>query len=81
LSINASTGAINLAASTAGTYTVSYETVVGNCDNIVTTSVTINALPTATISYAGAPFCKTVILPQAVTGQALAVELIHRLPD
>ncbi len=41
--------------------------VVGNCDNIVTTSVTINALPTATISYAGAPFCKTGILPQAVT--------------
>ena len=67
LSINGSTGAINLAASTAGTYTVSYEVVVGNCDNIVTTSVTVKALPTATISYAGAPFCKTVILPQAVT--------------
>ncbi len=61
LSINASTGAINLTASSAGTYTVSYETIVGNCDNIVTTSVTIIALPTATISYAGAPFCKTVI--------------------
>ena len=67
LSINASTGAINLAASTAGTYTVSYEVVVGNCDNTVTTTVTINPLPTATISYAGTPFCKTVILPQAVT--------------
>ena len=67
LSINGGTGTINLAASTAGTYVVSYAFSIGNCDYITTTSVTVKALPTATISYAGAPFCKTVILPQSVT--------------
>ena len=67
LSINAGTGTINLAASTAGTYTVSYDLSVGNCDNTVTTTVTVNALPTATISYAGSPFCKSLVGAQSVT--------------
>ena len=66
LSINGASGTINLAASSAGTYVVSYAFSVGNCDYITTTSVTVKALPTATISYAG-PFCKTLILPQSVT--------------
>src|SRR5207244_9192271 len=29
-------------------------------NNTTTTSITINALPTATISYAGSPFCTSV---------------------
>jgi hypothetical protein len=33
----------------------------------VTTSVTITAVPTATISYAGTPFCTSVSTPQSVT--------------
>ena len=38
----------------------------------VTTSVTITALPTATISYAGTPFCTSLATAQSVTltGQA-----------
>ena len=32
-----------------------------------TTSVTITALPAATISYTGTPYCKTVVGAQAVT--------------
>jgi hypothetical protein len=67
LSINAATGTINLAASTAGTYTVSYVVTGGNCINTVTTSVTVKAIPTATISYAGTPFCKTLVGAQVVT--------------
>ena len=45
------TGAINLATSTPGTYTITYSFTVGACSNTATTSVSITALPTATISY------------------------------
>ncbi|MES2431256.1 MAG: hypothetical protein V4556_09975, partial [Bacteroidota bacterium] len=58
LSINASTGVVDLAASTAGTYTVTYTIAAANgCPQITaTTSITITALPVATISYA-TPYC------------------------
>jgi hypothetical protein len=59
LSINASTGAINLGSSTAGTYTVTYSFSNGTCSNTTTTSVMINSLPMATISYSGSPYCAT----------------------
>ncbi|MBS1600732.1 MAG: hypothetical protein JST75_21095, partial [Bacteroidetes bacterium] len=42
LSLDVFTGAINLAASTAGTYTVTYTYTNGTCSNTATTSVTIN---------------------------------------
>ena len=42
LSINASTGAINLAASTLGVYTVSYAYTNGSCSGVATTTVTVN---------------------------------------
>ena len=69
LSINASTGAIIPSTSTAGTYTVTYTmAAVGGCSaQTATTSVTITALPSATISYTGTPFCKSVGTAQAVT--------------
>ena len=51
LNINVNTGAINLAASTPATYTVTYSFTNGTCPGTTTTSVTINALPTATIAY------------------------------
>ncbi|THU30207.1 hypothetical protein FAM09_30360 [Niastella caeni] len=62
LTINTSTGAITPSSSTAGTYTVTYTRAAsGGCAAISTTaSVTITAVPTATISYAGTPFCTTV---------------------
>ncbi|MBF9142771.1 Ig-like domain-containing protein [Hymenobacter properus] len=50
LSINATTGAINLSASTVGTYTVTY-TVAGACGTSATASVTITAAPVASFSY------------------------------
>jgi Ig-like domain CHU_C associated/Secretion system C-terminal sorting domain len=60
LSINAATGAVNLAASTAGTYTVTYTIAAGGgCPAVTATaSITITAVPAATISYAGNPFCQ-----------------------
>ena len=70
VSINAATGAINLATSTPGTYTVTYTFTNGTCSNTTTTSVTINALPAATISYAGSPYCATGTATVTLTGQA-----------
>ncbi|MBF9221562.1 T9SS type A sorting domain-containing protein [Hymenobacter ruricola] len=54
LSLNASTGAINLSASTPGTYTVTY-TVAGACGSSSTQSVTITTAPLATFSYGTSP--------------------------
>jgi gliding motility-associated-like protein len=69
LSINALTGAITPGSSTAGTYTVTYTiSATGGCGAFsATTSVTITALPTAVISYAGNPYCITLAAPQPVT--------------
>ncbi|MES2593031.1 MAG: PKD-like domain-containing protein [Bacteroidota bacterium] len=58
LSINATTGAINLAASTTGAYTLSYTTN-GPCPNISSITMTItNSTPSASFSYIGSPFCQ-----------------------
>ena len=69
LTISSSTGAITPSTSTSGTYTVTYTTPAsGGCAAVTaTTSVTITALPTASISYSGTPFCTTVNTAQAVT--------------
>ena len=61
LSITAGTGTINLAASTLGTYTVTYTTP-GPCANTSNVSVTITLAPTATFSYAG-PYCTSAADP------------------
>jgi gliding motility-associated-like protein len=69
LSINAATGAITPITSTVGTYTVTYTIpAAGGCGIVTaTTSVTIAASPTAIISYAGNPFCRTLLTGQPVT--------------
>ncbi|WMW77256.1 PKD-like domain-containing protein [Flavobacterium sp. 20NA77.7] len=69
LSINATTGAINPSTSAAGTYTITYvPTSTGVCAIIPTpTTVTITAAPTASISYAGTPYCNNITASQAVT--------------
>jgi hypothetical protein len=69
LSLNASTGAINLGTSTLGTYTVTYSFSNGTCSSTATASVTINALPTASISYGGSPYCATGTANVTQTGQ------------
>jgi len=69
LSINTSTGAIIPSTSTSGTYTVTYTIPAsGGCSAVpVNTVVTITVVPTATISYAGNPFCRSVTTAQPVT--------------
>ena len=62
LSLNAGTGAITTGTSTPGTYTVTYTiAAAGGCALFATTTtVDITAAASATISYAGGPFCKTL---------------------
>ena len=69
LTIDAVTGAVNPGTSTAGAYTVTYTiAAAGGCAVVTTTTpVTITALPIATITYAGSPFCKTLGAGQPVT--------------
>ncbi len=69
LTINSSTGAITPSTSTPGTYTVSYSTPAsGGCSAVIaSTQITITALSTASINYAGSPFCKSITTPQSVT--------------
>ena len=43
---------------------------VGACSNTATTSITITALPTATISYTGTPYCATGTATVTQTGTA-----------
>src|SRR5205814_6828052 len=68
--INAATGDIDLAASTPGTYTVTYSFTSGGWRNTNTTCITINALPTATINYAGSPYCAAGTPTVTQTGTA-----------
>lgn len=56
LSINASTGVIDLAASTAGTYTVT-NTTSSSCPDVKTTSITINAAADASFAYPSNTIC------------------------
>ena len=67
--ISTATGQINLSASTPGTYTVTNTiAAAGGCAAVTaTSSVTITTLPAATISYAGSPFCNSLVGAQAVT--------------
>ncbi|NGY39010.1 immunoglobulin domain-containing protein, partial [Flavobacterium sp. XN-5] len=69
LTLNASTGAITPSTSIAGSYVVTYTiAAAGGCSEVTATAnVTITAIPTATISYAGSPFCKTITGVQTVT--------------
>ena len=58
LSINTTTGTLNLATSTAGVYTVTYTPASGSCASPATTTVTVTAPVTPTFSYAVASFCR-----------------------
>ena len=83
LTINSSTGAITPSTSTPGAYTVSYTFPpnTGGCFGFTTTaSVTITTAPTATISYAGSPYCSTVVGAQSVTRTGTAGGTYSALP-
>jgi hypothetical protein len=69
LTLDASTGVITPSTSTAGSYTVTYTLAAsGSCSPVTaTTTITIAAAPSASISYVGAPFCKSLTTAQPVT--------------
>jgi len=68
LVIDPAAGTINLATSTAGTYTVTYSFSNGTCSNTAVTTITVIALPSATISYAANPYCTTGAATVTQTG-------------
>ncbi|MGI4873980.1 MAG: beta strand repeat-containing protein [Janthinobacterium lividum] len=73
LSLNATTGAITLSSSTPGAYTVTYTvpTTGGQCGSTGTSSVTINAAPTAGFTYPSATICagaSTTVTPTLTSG-------------
>lgn len=73
--ISTTTGQINLASSTEGTYTVTNTiAAAGGCGIVTaTTSVTLAKLPVATFSYAGSPYCQDVTDPSPTfTGGGVA---------
>ena len=65
LSLNGQSGVINLASSTPGTYTVTYQPTGGVCLEPATTSITINPLPSASMSGTTA-VCKNAASPFVV---------------
>ncbi|MFT6783543.1 MAG: hypothetical protein ACJA1A_003483, partial [Saprospiraceae bacterium] len=70
LSINASTGAIDVSASTPATYTITYTTA-GTCPNSASVSVSVNALDDAAFSYSAAAYCVDAADPTpTITGLA-----------
>ena len=60
--VSSSTGVINLATSTAGTYNVKYTTP-GPCQTTLTVPITITAPAVATFSYTGTPYCQNSANP------------------
>jgi len=70
ISLNAATGFIDVSASTAGSYDITYTTP-GICANTLTISVTINADQDASFSYASASYCAGGVDPTpTITGTA-----------
>jgi gliding motility-associated-like protein len=68
LIINASSGIVDLSASTAGTYTVTNTIAAASgCPAVTpTSSITITNLPVGTFSYVGTPFCSNGVDPSPV---------------
>ncbi|MGZ3902915.1 MAG: T9SS type B sorting domain-containing protein, partial [Bacteroidia bacterium] len=68
LSLNSSTGQVNLSASTPGTYTVTNTVAAtGGCPAVVATStIQITDLPIATFTYNATPYCQTAGNPSPV---------------
>ena len=84
LTIDENSGAITPSSSTAGTYTVTYETLAsGGCEKVsTTTQVVITKLPTAAISYTGSPFCgsNTSEIPVNLSGTDLYLDGLFSAP-
>ncbi len=64
LSINSSTGVINLSLSTAGNYTITNTVIAAGCPTATTTTnITITQPPVATFSYLNSPYCQQTANP------------------
>lgn len=73
LSINASTGEINLGTSTPGTYTVTYDFSNGSCNGSTGTTIVINDIPAVTVtdpSFVCSPFTINITLPGITAGSS-----------
>ena len=68
LVIDSGTGEIDLVASTLGLHTVTYSFSDGSCSNAVSTDITINALPAASVSYPNGPYCNRGTVSSVETG-------------
>src|SRR6202008_4800551 len=66
LAIDATTGVIDLGASTPNTYDITYSFGIAPCTGTATSQVTVSAQPTATVS--GGTFCNSGTTTLAVTG-------------
>jgi hypothetical protein len=70
LSLNASTGAIDISASNPGTYSVTYTTS-GTCPNSSNVNVTVNSLANASFNYSAVSYCTNASDPTpTITGLA-----------
>lgn len=69
LPINTATGTINPSGAAPGIYTITYTIpAAGGCAAYTAkATVTVSAAPTATISYAASPYCRTINTPQRVS--------------
>lgn len=67
LTINASTGEVDLVASTEGTYTVTYTTA-GTCPSSTNNPLTLTSAPDASFTFAQAVFCSADTDPSPVFG-------------
>lgn len=69
LSVDAATGTINPSGATPGVYTIRYTLpAAGGCPPFTATATaTVNAAPSAAISYPGSPYCKGTSTAQQVT--------------
>ncbi|MFC3362755.1 beta strand repeat-containing protein [Pedobacter fastidiosus] len=77
LTIDANTGALNLATSAAGTYTVTYTFTDGSCPTTTTASVTVNDLPLQPTVAVTQPSCGTPtgsLTITAVTGETYSLD-------
>ena len=72
--VNTSTGEVDLAASTAGTYTITNTIApAAGCNQVVEiTSITITTLPDASFSYSAAQYCKDEANPSPIFGAGVA---------
>ncbi len=65
--VSTSTGEINVAGSTSGSYTVTYTTS-GTCPNTSTQTIVISGAPDATFTYAQPTYCSAAANPSPVFG-------------